>query len=110
MTKPPLANAPLPLLLTQGFSLPQRAPLGYAPQARGLSNEVLLSLLHTTLYPLPRQFLAKVPVGSGSIISNRWWGWVAEIRGRIAGCAHPLEKSAIIFRDASIHRLASPIG
>jgi hypothetical protein len=105
MTKPPLANAPLLLLLTQGFSLPQRGPLGFAPQARGLSNEVLLSLLHTTLYPLPRQFLTKVPVGSGLIISNRWWGWVAEIPGRIAGCAHPLEISASIFKVTSIHRL-----
>jgi hypothetical protein len=104
MTKPPLANAPLPLLLTQGFSLPQRAPLGYAPQARGLSNEVLLSLLHTTLYPLPRQFLAKVPVGSGSIISNRWWGWVARSKWLISQSAHPLEKSAPNFKDASIHR------
>jgi hypothetical protein len=104
MTKPPLANAPLPLLLTQGFSLPQRAPLGYAPQARGLSNEVLLSLLHTTLYPLPRQFLAKVPVGSGSIISNRWWGWVARIKLLISQSAHTLEKSAPNIKDASIHR------
>ena len=104
MTKPPLANAPLPLLLTQGFSLPQRAPLGYAPQARGLSNEVLLSLLHTTLYPLPRQFLAKVPVGSGSIISIRWWGWVARSKWLISQSAHPLEKSAPNFKDASIHR------
>lgn len=105
MTRPPLANAPLPLLLTQGFSLPQLGPLGYAPQARGLSNEVLLSLLHTTLYPLPRQFLAKVPVGSGSIISNRWWGWVAKSKRRIRLPTHPPEKSDASFMNTSIHRL-----
>src|SRR5215212_2916940 len=33
-------------------------------------------------------------------------GWVAEIRGRFAGCAHPLEKSATGFKNTSIHRLA----
>src|SRR5215204_5364877 len=32
-------------------------------------------------------------------------GWVAEMGGCIAGCAHPLEKSAADFGDASIHRL-----
>src|SRR5215212_58160 len=35
----------------------------------------------------------------------RWWGWVAEIRGRVAGCAHHLEKSALGLTDTSIHRL-----
>lgn len=63
-------RSPAPLLLTQGFSLPQRGPPGYAPHARGLSNGVLLSLLHPTLYPLPRQFLTKLPVGRGSIAPN----------------------------------------
>jgi hypothetical protein len=33
------------------------------------------------------------------------WGWVAEIGGRIAGSAHPLEKTATSFMNASIHRL-----
>ena len=32
-------------------------------------------------------------------------GWVAEIRGRLARCAHPLEKSAPGFEGTSIHRL-----
>jgi hypothetical protein len=32
---------------------------------------------------------------------------VAGIRGCVAGCAHPLEKSASGFTDTSIHRLAS---
>jgi hypothetical protein len=36
------------------------------------------------------------------------WGWVVENRGRIAGRAHPLEKSALIFMSTSIHRLNSP--
>jgi len=35
------------------------------------------------------------------------WGRVAEICGRIAGCAHPTEKSVPNFRNASIHRLSS---
>jgi hypothetical protein len=35
------------------------------------------------------------------------WGWVAEIGACIAGCVHPLEKSAADFVDTSIHRLAS---
>lgn len=33
------------------------------------------------------------------------WGWVAEMRGRVAGWAHPLEKLAPGFEDTSIHRL-----
>ena len=35
------------------------------------------------------------------------WGWVAGMGGCIAGCAHPLEKSAPNFQDTSIHRLNS---
>jgi hypothetical protein len=35
------------------------------------------------------------------------WGWVAEIGGCIAGCAHPFEESATNFRNASTHRLFS---
>jgi hypothetical protein len=35
------------------------------------------------------------------------WGWVAEMGGRVAGCAHPLEKPALGFSDTSIHRLSS---
>jgi hypothetical protein len=34
-------------------------------------------------------------------------GWVVEIGGCVARCAHPLEKSAPGFVDASIHRLDS---
>jgi hypothetical protein len=33
------------------------------------------------------------------------WGWVVEISSRAARRAHPLEKSAPGFKDASIHRL-----
>jgi hypothetical protein len=33
-------------------------------------------------------------------------GWVAENGGRTAGCAHPLEKSALGFKNTSIHRLS----
>src|SRR5215212_6091186 len=33
------------------------------------------------------------------------WGWVVGIGGCIAGCAHPREKSATNFRNASIHLL-----
>jgi hypothetical protein len=36
------------------------------------------------------------------------WGWVTELGGCIAGCAHPFEKSAPEFRNARIHRLNSP--
>ena len=32
------------------------------------------------------------------------WGWVAEMGGRLAGCAHPLEKSVDGFWDINIHR------
>jgi hypothetical protein len=35
----------------------------------------------------------------------RRWGWVAEISGRAAGWAHPLEKSVPDLVDTSIHRL-----
>jgi hypothetical protein len=35
------------------------------------------------------------------------WGWVAEICGRVGGCARPLEKSATNLRNTSIHRLSS---
>jgi hypothetical protein len=35
------------------------------------------------------------------------WGWVAGMGGCIAGCAHPLKKSAAEFRGTSIHRLIS---
>ena len=41
--------------------------------------------------------------GSGSLCYGV--EWVVEIGGRIAGCAHPLEKSGSGFADASIHRL-----
>jgi hypothetical protein len=44
-------------------------------------------------------------MGSGSS-ALMGWGWVAEMSGRAVGLAHPLEKSATIFRNASIHRLA----
>ena len=33
-------------------------------------------------------------------------GWVAEISGCLGGCAHPIEKSAADFKDASIHCLS----
>jgi hypothetical protein len=39
-------------------------------------------------------------------LNGEVWGRVAEIDGCIAGCAHPLEKSALGFADASIHRLS----
>src|SRR5215216_1578699 len=42
--------------------------------------------------------------GSGSF-ALRGGGWVVGIGGCIAGCAHPLEKSATSFVDASIHCL-----
>jgi hypothetical protein len=32
-------------------------------------------------------------------------GWVAEISGRVAGCADPLEKSAASSMNTNIHRL-----
>jgi hypothetical protein len=35
------------------------------------------------------------------------WGWVVEIGGLIAECAHPLEKSAIGFTGTSIYCLTS---
>ena len=33
-------------------------------------------------------------------------GWVAEIGGRVAGRAHPAEKSDANFMNTSIHRLS----
>jgi hypothetical protein len=42
-----------------------------------------------------------------SQFANRGVGWVAGMGGRIAGCAHPLEKSATNFRNVSIHLLPS---
>jgi hypothetical protein len=41
--------------------------------------------------------------GSGAFVLGV--GWVVGMGGRIAGCAHCLEKSAPIFAGASIHRL-----
>jgi hypothetical protein len=42
----------------------------------------------------------------GSQFANCKGGWIVEMGGCIAGCAHPLEKSAPSFTDASIHRLS----
>jgi hypothetical protein len=33
------------------------------------------------------------------------WGWIVEMGGCIARCAHPLEKSTPNSTDTSIHRL-----
>src|SRR5215211_7730552 len=51
--------------------------------------------------------LAATLAQSSSWRIERQWGWVAEISGCIAGCAHPLEKSGLSFVDTSIHRLRS---
>jgi hypothetical protein len=42
--------------------------------------------------------------GSHSRI-GAWWEGVAEMRGRLAGCAHPLEKSGTNFKDISMQLL-----
>jgi hypothetical protein len=43
---------------------------------------------------------------AGAPVLSCWgWGWVAEMGGRIAWRAHPLEKSAFNIKDISIHRL-----
>jgi hypothetical protein len=42
--------------------------------------------------------------GSNSRI-GAWWEGVAEMRGRLAGCAHPLEKSGTNFKDISMQLL-----
>jgi hypothetical protein len=35
------------------------------------------------------------------------WGWVAEMDGCVAGCAHLLEKWVTDLKNAGIHRLSS---
>ncbi len=44
-----VANSPTNLLLTEGFSLPQRGPLGHAPQAQELPDGGFVSAPHTTI-------------------------------------------------------------
>jgi hypothetical protein len=66
----------------------------------------------------PIQVLAELEVGSAAsdplqagvlamglrFFRAEGWGWVAEIGGHIAGCAHPLGKSGSGFADTSKHR------
>ena len=57
------------------------------------------------MYSLPCSILLLLAIAEVDSRIVRQWGWVAKSKRLIHLPAHPLEKSAIIIRDTSIHRL-----